>query len=102
MTEASFRSLAYTSLLVPEHDAAVAFFTQVLGWAVVEDTARPSGKRRIVVRGPLQGRILHRERNWTLPDELRLVDVVVLMPVFAVGRAQALLRVPVFGECAEH
>jgi Cft2 family RNA processing exonuclease len=33
---------------------------------------------------------------------LRQVDVVVLMPAFPVGRAQALLRVHAFGECAEH
>ena len=49
MTDAPVRSLAYTSLLVPEYDPALAFFTQVLRWAVVEDTALPGGKRWIVV-----------------------------------------------------
>jgi len=47
MTDAPVRSLAYTSLLVPEYDPALAFFTQVLRWAVVEDTALPGGKRWI-------------------------------------------------------
>ena len=43
------RSLVYTSLLVPDYDEALAFFTQVLRWQVREDLRLSSSKRWIVV-----------------------------------------------------
>lgn len=46
--------LALTSLLVPDQAAALAFFTQGLGWACLEDVALPGGKRWLVV-GPAEG-----------------------------------------------
>ncbi len=46
--------LALTSLLVPDYDAALAFFTQGLGWACREDVAMGGGKRWVVV-GPAEG-----------------------------------------------
>ena len=43
------RLLVYTSLLVPDCDEALAFFTQVLRWQVREDLRLSSSKRWIVV-----------------------------------------------------
>ncbi len=45
-----------TTLLVPEYDAAIAFFTEALGFDLVEDTPSTTGdgraKRWVVVRPP--------------------------------------------------
>lgn len=46
--------LALTALLVPDHDAALPFFTRGLGWACREDVAMGGGKRWVVV-GPASG-----------------------------------------------
>jgi predicted enzyme related to lactoylglutathione lyase len=46
--------LALTSLLVPDYDAALAFFTKGLDWACREDVAMGNGKRWLVV-GPADG-----------------------------------------------
>jgi len=43
------RSLALTSLLVPDYDEALAFFTQALRFEVLEDTPLAPGKRWLVV-----------------------------------------------------
>jgi predicted enzyme related to lactoylglutathione lyase len=48
-------TLALTSLLVPDYDEALAFFTQGLGWACREDTPLPGGKRWLVVGPPAGG-----------------------------------------------
>jgi len=44
------QSLGYVALLVREYDEAVAYFTQVLGFSVVEDTPLGNGKRWVLVR----------------------------------------------------
>ncbi|MEI6029460.1 MAG: hypothetical protein WCT47_22555 [Betaproteobacteria bacterium] len=41
-----------------------------------------AGDRILLDCGLLQGWRFRRERNWTLPDELRQADAVVLMPAF--------------------
>lgn len=41
--------LALTALLVADYDPAIAFFTQALGWTLVEDTAMGGDKRWVVV-----------------------------------------------------
>lgn len=43
------RSLVYTSLLVPGYDEALAFFTQVLRWQVLQDLRLSAAKRWVVV-----------------------------------------------------
>ena len=51
-------SLAMTALVVPEYDAAIAFFTQALGFDLIEDSDLGGGKRWVVVGGPDGGRLL--------------------------------------------
>jgi catechol 2,3-dioxygenase-like lactoylglutathione lyase family enzyme len=46
--------LAAVTLLVPSYDDGLAFFRDVLGFAVLEDTPLGSGKRGVVV-APSQG-----------------------------------------------
>lgn len=43
------RRLALVTLVVPDYDAAIAFFTEVLDFALREDTALGDGKRWVVV-----------------------------------------------------
>ncbi|MFF7181134.1 VOC family protein [Streptomyces sp. NPDC008121] len=43
-------SLALVTLLVRDYDEALAFYTEALGFDLVEDTDRGNGKRWIVVR----------------------------------------------------
>ena len=43
------RRLAYTALLVPDYDAAIAFFVQALRWTLVQDTRLSAIKRWVVV-----------------------------------------------------
>jgi catechol 2,3-dioxygenase-like lactoylglutathione lyase family enzyme len=44
--------LAAVSLLVRDYDEAIAYYTQVLGFTLVEDTAMGEGKRWVVVAPP--------------------------------------------------
>ncbi len=44
------QSLALVSLLVTDYDAAIAFFTQALGFELAQDTPLGGGKRWVVVR----------------------------------------------------
>ncbi len=46
------RSIAVLSLVVREYDEAIAFFTDALRFAVVEDTPLDGGKRWVVVAPP--------------------------------------------------
>lgn len=50
--------LAMTALVVPDYDAAIAFFTGALGFALVEDNDMGSGKRWVVVVGAGGGKLL--------------------------------------------
>ena len=49
------RRLACTTLLIPDYDEAVAWFTQVLRFEVLEDTSLPGGKRWLVVAPSSEG-----------------------------------------------
>ena len=51
-------SLAMTALVVPDYDAAIAFFTAGVGLALVEDSDLGAGKRWVVVGGEDGGRLL--------------------------------------------
>lgn len=46
------QNLACVALLVRDYDEAIAFFTQALGFELVEDTDRGGGKRWVLVRPP--------------------------------------------------
>jgi len=43
------KRLAMTTLVVPEYDPAIAFFTEVMGFRLVEDTPMTPEKRWVVV-----------------------------------------------------
>ncbi|MGE4072586.1 MAG: VOC family protein [Lysobacterales bacterium] len=60
--------LALTALLVRDYDEAIAFFTGVLGFALVSDEPRGEGKRWVVV-APAEGGALLLARAVT--DEQR-------------------------------
>ncbi|MEF9886029.1 VOC family protein [Streptomyces sp. P9-A4] len=45
-------SIALVTLVVRDYDEAVAFYTDALGFDLVEDTDRGSGNRWVVVRPP--------------------------------------------------
>ena len=44
--------LAHVALLVRDYDEAIAFFTQTMGFELVEDTDLGGGKRWVLVRPP--------------------------------------------------
>lgn len=47
-----------TALVVPEYDEAIAFYREVLGLALIEDSDLGDGKRWVVLGGPDGGRLL--------------------------------------------
>ena len=44
------QQIGYVALVVREYDEAIAYFTNVLGFALVEDTPLGNGKRWVLVR----------------------------------------------------
>jgi catechol 2,3-dioxygenase-like lactoylglutathione lyase family enzyme len=49
------RRVALVTLVVDDYDEAIRFYTEALGFRLVEDTPRPDGSRWVVVRpGPRQ------------------------------------------------
>ena len=46
------QSLFLVALVVPDYDAAIAFYCEVLGFALVEDNGLDDEKRWVVVRPP--------------------------------------------------
>ena len=50
--------LALTTLVVPDYDAAIAFFVGTLGFDLIEDGDTGAGKRWVVVGGKDGGRLL--------------------------------------------
>jgi catechol 2,3-dioxygenase-like lactoylglutathione lyase family enzyme len=44
------RRIALVTLVVDDYDEAIRFYTEALGFRLVEDTARPDGSRWVVVR----------------------------------------------------
>jgi catechol 2,3-dioxygenase-like lactoylglutathione lyase family enzyme len=52
------RRLAYTTLLVPDYDEAIAHYREALGFEVVEDTRLTPSKRWVVIRQPQGGNAL--------------------------------------------
>ncbi|WP_158816970.1 VOC family protein [Methylocapsa sp. S129] len=49
------QNIGYVTFLVPDYDEAIAWFTQVLNFALVEDTALRHGKRWVLVAPPGSG-----------------------------------------------
>jgi catechol 2,3-dioxygenase-like lactoylglutathione lyase family enzyme len=48
-------SLAAVTIVVPDYDEAIAWFTDALGFAIVEDTPMGAGKRWVLVEAPGSG-----------------------------------------------
>ena len=46
------QSIAAVALVVPDYDEAIAYYTQVLGFALIEDTALGADKRWVLVAPP--------------------------------------------------
>jgi catechol 2,3-dioxygenase-like lactoylglutathione lyase family enzyme len=46
------QSIGYLTFLVPDYDEAIAWFTQVLNFALIEDSALGHGKRWVLVAPP--------------------------------------------------
>jgi len=44
------RNIGYVAFIVRDYDEAIAFFTNVLGFELIEDTPLGSGKRGVLVR----------------------------------------------------
>lgn len=51
-------SFAMAALLVPDYDEAIAYFTEVVGLALVEDSDLGGGKRWVVLGGEDGGKLL--------------------------------------------
>jgi lactoylglutathione lyase len=47
--------LGYVALVVRDYDEAISFYTQSLGFQVIEDTDLGNGKRWVLVRPPGEG-----------------------------------------------
>ena len=54
----TFMRFTMTTLVVPDYDAAIAFFVGGLGFDLIEDTDMGAGKRWVVVGGADGGRLL--------------------------------------------
>jgi catechol 2,3-dioxygenase-like lactoylglutathione lyase family enzyme len=67
-------ALTAMTLLVRDHDEAIAFYAGVLGGELVEDTDQGGGKRRVVVRLPGGGSTLVLARAVTYEQRARLGD----------------------------
>jgi catechol 2,3-dioxygenase-like lactoylglutathione lyase family enzyme len=50
--QAPARRITQVALLVRDYDEAIRFFTQALGFQLLEDSPRPDGKRWILVAPP--------------------------------------------------
>jgi catechol 2,3-dioxygenase-like lactoylglutathione lyase family enzyme len=67
------QSLGYVALLVRDYDEALVFFTQALGFTLVEDTPLGNGKRWVLLRPPnSQGTSLLLARAATAEQESRI------------------------------
>ncbi len=69
------QTLAHVALLVREYDEAIAFFTESLGFDLIEDTPLGDGKRWVLVAPPgSAGAALLLARAATPEQELRIGD----------------------------
>lgn len=50
--------LAYSALIVPDYDAAIAFYCGAMGFDLIEDSDLGSGKRWVVIGGSGGGSLL--------------------------------------------
>jgi catechol 2,3-dioxygenase-like lactoylglutathione lyase family enzyme len=67
------QSLAHITLLVRDYDEALAFFTEALGFRVVEDSPLPAGKRWVVVAPPASRGASLLLAQAVTPEQLQLV-----------------------------
>jgi catechol 2,3-dioxygenase-like lactoylglutathione lyase family enzyme len=68
------QSIGSVSLLVRDYDEAIAFFTDCLGFALVEDTPLGDGKRWVLVAPSGGGTALLLARAATAEQESRIGD----------------------------
>ncbi len=68
------KTITALALVVRDYDEAIAFYTQVLGFELVEDTPMSPSKRWVVVRPPGGGTALLLARAATPEQELRVGD----------------------------
>ncbi|MGW0708473.1 VOC family protein [Streptomyces sp. NPDC002643] len=68
------RRIALVTLVVADYDEAIRFYTEALGFRLVEDTARPDGSRWVVVEpggdGQGVGLLLARAKGETQRDRV--------------------------------
>jgi|SRR5579863_3149150 len=55
MTRSAKQSIGYVTFLASDYDEAIAYFTQSLGFSLIEDTPLGDGKRWILVAPPGRG-----------------------------------------------
>lgn len=67
------QSLAHITLLVRDYDEALSFFTESLGFRVVEDTPLPGGKRWLVVAPPGSNGASLLLAQAATPEQLQLI-----------------------------
>jgi catechol 2,3-dioxygenase-like lactoylglutathione lyase family enzyme len=70
--QAPARRIAQVALVVRDYDEAIQFFTQALGFELLEDSPRPDGKRWVLVAPPGGGAALLLARAAT-PEQQRAV-----------------------------
>jgi lactoylglutathione lyase len=69
------RAIAHLSFLVRDYDEAIAFFTESLGFDLIEDTPLGDGKRWVLVAPPgASGAALLLAKAATPEQELRIGD----------------------------
>jgi catechol 2,3-dioxygenase-like lactoylglutathione lyase family enzyme len=68
------QSISTVALVVTDYDEAIAFFTQRLGFALVEDTPVAPGKRWVTVRQPGGGAAILLARAATPEQAARVGD----------------------------
>lgn len=70
--QAPARRIAHVALVVRDYDEAIRFFTQALGFELLEDSPRPDGKRWVLVAPPGGGAALLLARAAT-PGQQRAI-----------------------------
>jgi catechol 2,3-dioxygenase-like lactoylglutathione lyase family enzyme len=68
------RAIGYVAVVVRDYDEAIAFYTGVLGFDLVEDTRLEDGKRWVLVRPGAGGTSLLLARAATPEQEARIGD----------------------------
>jgi catechol 2,3-dioxygenase-like lactoylglutathione lyase family enzyme len=65
--------IAHVAVVVPDYDEAIAFYVEVLGFELIEDTALGDGKRWVLVGPPGDGATSLLLAKATKPEQLARV-----------------------------